>query len=279
MKIGELLKQEREKLELSQKEMAGNVLSFSYYSKVERGLYDINVTDLIDILKLHQINIELFFKKIDENSSKNYKSVFIRRLRKAFYRFDVDTILNIKKEIVETNDLNESDNKYLLSIVTEMIAICKNDLSLIDPQTKKILKKKIFGYQVWDEEALNILAMSMLVFQDNELLEIVHLIAKKFTPIYEQPLEVQKLIACIAVNYLHVYILHKYKNGKGIKIIKYILTNLDEIEILGSYKIEARFLLAIIENDEATQKVIKNCLVKCGMNGLVNRLERVNCQL
>lgn len=50
MTIGEALKKERKELELSQTEMAGDVLTKSYYSKIERNQYEIKVIDLIKIL-------------------------------------------------------------------------------------------------------------------------------------------------------------------------------------------------------------------------------------
>ena len=47
MTIGEALKKERKDLGLTQTEMAGNILTKSYYSKVERGQHEIKAIDLI----------------------------------------------------------------------------------------------------------------------------------------------------------------------------------------------------------------------------------------
>ena len=62
--VGSALKNKRKELELSQKEMVGSVLSVSYYSKVERNLFDINVNDLMRILTLHGIDVVRFFREI-----------------------------------------------------------------------------------------------------------------------------------------------------------------------------------------------------------------------
>ena len=53
--IGSALKNKRKELGLSQKEMVGSILSVSYYSKVERNLFDINVNDLTKILRLSNL--------------------------------------------------------------------------------------------------------------------------------------------------------------------------------------------------------------------------------
>ena len=51
--IGSLLKAERLKLRLTQKQMAAGVISTSFYSKVENDINDINAKDLISILELN----------------------------------------------------------------------------------------------------------------------------------------------------------------------------------------------------------------------------------
>ncbi|WP_281830237.1 MULTISPECIES: helix-turn-helix domain-containing protein [Lactobacillus] len=62
MTIGETLKKEQKELGLSQTKMAGDVLTKSYYSKIERNQYEIKATDLIKILRLHDIDVIHFLK-------------------------------------------------------------------------------------------------------------------------------------------------------------------------------------------------------------------------
>ena len=47
MTIGEALKDERLKLNLTQKEMAANIMSRSQYGKVEKDLHDISASVLL----------------------------------------------------------------------------------------------------------------------------------------------------------------------------------------------------------------------------------------
>ena len=56
MTIGEALLNLRKQLGLTQTEMAANVVSTSFYSKVERNIHDIGTNDLLQILNKHQIN-------------------------------------------------------------------------------------------------------------------------------------------------------------------------------------------------------------------------------
>ena len=71
MTIGEALKQTRKSMKLSQTEMAGDVLSTSYYSKIERGLNDIQTQDLIDLLKQHGLQASIFLERIENEDSEN----------------------------------------------------------------------------------------------------------------------------------------------------------------------------------------------------------------
>ena len=66
MTIGEALKKERKDLGLTQTEMAGNILTKSYYSKVERGQHEIKAIDLIEILRLHDIDVSRFLAKLGQ---------------------------------------------------------------------------------------------------------------------------------------------------------------------------------------------------------------------
>ncbi|WP_101511776.1 helix-turn-helix domain-containing protein [Lactobacillus helveticus] len=64
MTLGEALKKARKQLGLNQSEMSSNVISTAFYSKVERGEYDLDTMKLIKILTIHQINPIKFFKQI-----------------------------------------------------------------------------------------------------------------------------------------------------------------------------------------------------------------------
>lgn len=70
MDIGDALKQERINLCLTQSQMAGNVVTKSFYSKVERNLCSIRADDLLNILDLHNIDYSSFFQKFKFENNK-----------------------------------------------------------------------------------------------------------------------------------------------------------------------------------------------------------------
>lgn len=69
MKVEKVLRNYRIGLGLTQKEMAADIISPSFYSRVESGKSKITVDDLLNILKLHKINISDFFNQLDDSTA------------------------------------------------------------------------------------------------------------------------------------------------------------------------------------------------------------------
>lgn len=97
MTIGEALLNLRKQLGLTQTEMAANVVSTSFYSKVERNIHDIGTNDLLQILNKHQINATYFFENL--NDKENISEDIMNRISVAFEQKSKDKLLKIKQEI------------------------------------------------------------------------------------------------------------------------------------------------------------------------------------
>ncbi|RMC51805.1 helix-turn-helix domain-containing protein [Lactobacillus sp. ESL0228] len=87
MTIGELLKDYRIKQRKTQKQWVGNVMSASFYTKVERGLSRISAEDLINLLHYNQILLIDFFGKLSKNDKSFYqqKQQINRLANEAYY--------------------------------------------------------------------------------------------------------------------------------------------------------------------------------------------------
>lgn len=101
MKIGEALRQERLRLNLSQSQMAGDVLTKSFYSKVERNLCSIRANDLLSILSLHNIDYSYFFEKLkfENNDNELSETECNNLLHAAYYNNDWSKILKLQELI------------------------------------------------------------------------------------------------------------------------------------------------------------------------------------
>ena len=100
MTIGELLKENRKKLNLTQKEMAVTLLSTSFYTRVEQDNTRISAIDLLKILKVHHINISDFIDQLTiKLNNQTDEDEIIDTLFIAFFNNDIDTVMQLKKNI------------------------------------------------------------------------------------------------------------------------------------------------------------------------------------
>ena len=74
MTIGELLKKYRLNMGLTLSEMAADIVSTSYYSKVEKNQHRISAEDLFEILRAHSISLGNFLNQLtqDKDNFKKY---------------------------------------------------------------------------------------------------------------------------------------------------------------------------------------------------------------
>ena len=96
MTIGEALKETRKNLGLSQTEMAYPILTKSYYSKIERGIHEINASDLIKILEIHDVDISEFLVKCGVKDNRIDKDQWMSKLRQAYYGQDLEQVKSLK---------------------------------------------------------------------------------------------------------------------------------------------------------------------------------------
>lgn len=100
MTIGEALKQIRLQAGLTQTQMAADIITESFYSKVERGVHSIDADTLINLLIAHHLDVIHFFTLIA-----NQKSVaqphfdLVNKITFAQNRKDIRTLDKIASEI------------------------------------------------------------------------------------------------------------------------------------------------------------------------------------
>lgn len=274
MKIGEALKLERKQLNLSQSKMAGNILTKSFYSKVERDICSIRANDLLQILSLHNIDYSSFFKKVENNTNKNHISKIDcdNLLHTAYYQKDLSKITELEKMLNDRNnsELNLDNIRAQIIIIKAAIS---NTLAQISNDEKQYIKKTIFETDNWTENSLRLFAISMSIFDPNEINSVVKNIIKNTHNINSLPEEKQKIISAILVNYLSYFIKKKQR---------IINTNIDaSVKILNSLaidpkncfaKIMANYYESILNNKLEKAKTISNFLRENGMDIIADKL-------
>lgn len=169
MQIGEALRTERIKLGLTQNEMSSDIVSRSFYAKVEAGKNKIAADRLFRILFLHNIDISEFndlIQKTYNSDENNLRNDLEEKMAEAFSNKDVDSLTEYCQKIIAST----SDNILKLrALVT--VAYFKGDLKSIDDATKQKLKEEFDEGNNWTvrPDLLRLFANTMPLWAQDEL--------------------------------------------------------------------------------------------------------------
>ena len=268
MEIGELLKEYRLSLGITQKQMAENIVSTSFYSRVEQGISRINAIDLLKILKLHSINKTDFFNQIsvDVSDHSNNNAQLINMLFVAFFDNDLSQITTIKSKIEQ--DSSSSQNVKLYASLIE--ALLRHDPSLIDDELRFFIKKNLFNGLNWTISNLKLFVNSMFIYEIDELAFLVHSILKKYRTTDNE--ELQKITSSICINFLDL----SYRNADSTfwnEILSFI-KDLPNTPDLLMYKLLAKYYQALLAKDPTTLKQIRDILLLGGYHKYLDLLPK-----
>lgn len=272
MTIGEALKKERLALGLTQTEMAGNILSKSFYSKIERNQHDIKAIDLINILRLHNIDLAEFFKLVETTvgQEKNDRQRYLLELHESFYHKDIKKIGKIEKELKSAKQTSEIVNLTAQAIIIK--AYLTHRLDKLSNNEKIYVKKQIFKTTDWNENTLRLLAISLPLFKADELKVIVNgIFSNNCHNINSLTITEQDLISAIAVNYLELSYQRKEKDMKEVNLVLILLRQLDPYPENCYAKIMEHYYQALFDNDQQRVRRIKKFLIENGMSRLVEK--------
>lgn len=164
MTIGSLLRKFRLNKEKTQREWIGNIVSPSYYSKVEKDIHRISAEDLISLLNYNSVSLIDFFGELNSSKQSQYNQEreLMAVINEAYYRNSKNELIKLK-DFVDKSDLpnKEADLLYLDAYIAD---ISNEDL---DDREKKTLKDKIFSRPNFDKSKL-VLYCNFMMFYDLE---------------------------------------------------------------------------------------------------------------
>ena len=150
MTIGEALLNLRKQLGLTQTEMAANVVSTSFYSKVEKGLNRISAEDLLQLLEANQIPLWEFFSQLEGEAGrqKKWEKDLRARLMQAYYHGSQADFQELFQEVQASNF---PDKEEQLLIVAGWMETVKDDKDG-DEALRQRIKEKIFNIASFDKK-------------------------------------------------------------------------------------------------------------------------------
>ena len=271
MTIGEALKETRKNLGLSQTEMAYPILTKSYYSKIERGIHEINASDLIKILEMHDVDISEFLVKFGVKDNRIDKDQWMSKLRQAYYGQDLEQVKSLKGKIVEVKG-SESLQKILEAnaILAEFIISRKIDQI---PNKKRDQIKALILEGEWNEDKLRLFSLSLSFWTDGEMKTLLSSFIKKYNNIENFPRSTQVLVSSIMVNYLSHMIRSSSQNVEFIGEIFNLLARLPIDHANCFNKIMKNFYQAYLEQDKRKIQDILSFLSNNDMNKIAEVLK------
>lgn len=164
--MGEILKKIRIEKKLTQSEFAHNVISESFYSKVERGKNELNAVDLLNLLQVNNINKEDFFAQLNSKSNNDLQRDLKVQLLNAYSLGDKEKINTLNKQI-QNSDYHT--NIKISSLLIE--AVVNNRVEELTYKEKNQIKRSFFEVDDWTRNitTLQLLCNSMVIFNLDEL--------------------------------------------------------------------------------------------------------------
>ncbi len=272
MTIGEALKQIRHELYLTQEQMCADVVTRSFYAKVESGRNRISADKLTEILFEHDIDITYFYQLLRNtysSQSKLKENDLNQKMNQAFNSGKIELIeQNYHKILLQSN----SSILKLRAMIS--VANLKDELNLIDPKVKEKLFVEFDEGANWmtRPDLLRLFTDTMPLWDSSDLSFFIGRLLAKVQKEHNIPELLQERYLRVFENYLAVY----YKKNNPVKTINvnvqkifdYIL-NLEPTVHFLLYKIAAVYLQNLfLGNKEEAQK-IKDEMKKYGYQDIV----------
>lgn len=170
MLLGDTLQFFREGLNLTQKEFISNLITTSYYSKVERNESDLTTDKLMKLLNQNNISISEFYFKLNDGQEETFILLF-KKIRLAYYENNVESLKEIQSTML-------NDEPYYV-----IINLLKDDIQLVNLNIKDI--EKINNYLIdvnqWKESDILLFILATKILPVDKLLFMIKLFFKSIT--------------------------------------------------------------------------------------------------
>ncbi|MCO6532112.1 helix-turn-helix domain-containing protein [Lactobacillus sp.] len=212
MKIGDLLKKYRLSRGKTKKAWAGDILSPSFYARVENGSNRISAEDLIDLLHANDISVVEFFGQLNPQdrlvNERRYQFLFA--INEAYYQDSKADLLKIRDTICKSNLPDKSEELMILDVY---LAIVDDEYDSINQETLHELKDRIFMANEFDIDTMNLYCNCMAFYDFDTNLMISSKLVKQYQG--NQNSLIEKNLLGIIINMLNFCIKEqRYEEAK-----------------------------------------------------------------
>ncbi|MCZ3621915.1 helix-turn-helix domain-containing protein [Lactobacillus mulieris] len=203
MTIGDLLKEYRIEQGKYQKEFTndGQIVSQSFYSKVEKNVNRITADSLLELLHYNKISLWEFFSRLNQSDDFMHQQTqsFHKILIEAYYANDKAKIKQLKP-IIKESYLSDKGKEEELLLVEAVLELMKDPSEEPNLELRKKIKEKIFNIPSFNQAKMELFCNFMYFydFESNKI--IAQRIIKQY--ISTNDIELQKPLLGIIINIL-----------------------------------------------------------------------------
>ena len=194
MTIGELLKKYRLNMGLTLSEMAADIVSTSYYSKVEKNQHRISAEDLFEILRAHSISLGNFLNQLTQDKD-NFKK-YTQKIISLYYEGDIEGI----KTILTNYKKKDAEDKQDIVALGESCLYDLDKTFNISDASKEMIKEKIFSLPNWNLFKLSIYTNFISLYDINTNQLIISSVLSREISKYSK--DEQSAIVAILLNFV-----------------------------------------------------------------------------
>ncbi len=271
--IGKRLKTLRQELGLTQTEMAAGVISVSFYSKAERGLNDIGINDILEILQKHNVSPQAFFDdyKVDKDNKKKVTALMNKFVTAAYNNDDYE----ITKIIKDLKQIKPQSAFIKFSLVqAELIenTLNMNTIEKLDKRKKNELKRVIFQKDTEENEYHRIVLIANIIqiYNLEEATFLINSILRRYQKKDVIDKKLMLALSVLIVNYVD-WCYGQNKINLCYKPLEYLRSMPNDVQ-LALPKIFGCYYEDLIDNKNLEANNIKEVLIKTGYSENVKNM-------
>lgn len=254
MKIGAQLKKIRNLYGLTQIQMCNGIITESFYSRVERGVSEIKVEDLLAILKKNQISLYDFFEVFDDNAIN--QEILHNQIITAVILRDLKTLKKLAKQ-----ECVHSSSKFQLELQL-VIAELEGRVDELPADVQRDMKYNILQVGEWSRKSLWKFLITMPLYNYSELqLLMTTVVEWQKSGIYLDGLTLE-MLAAVSIAYIERSF--KEKKFTAAKRILLFIEQLPDNPVIMLQKLVAQYYAASLVADWEELAQIKQILQLSG---------------
>lgn len=261
MTIGEELKFCRLRAGKTQTEWIGDLMSGSFYSKVERGIHSIDADLLLQLLAKNHLSVEMFFSLIDTKKTTDPDYQLKTRMRIAQNAKDLAELDRIKEEIKAKHDGKIEPYRTKRELEFTYAWVTHSNKYVSQETIDKTIE--LLNHEEWDFGSYITLADAIVIMDLKQASSLVHFALQDFNKKFRS-VEEYASVNVLICNYLN-YLYHQQADWKYYQEpIEFIRKSPNDPSLTAS-KILAAYYEALYKNDPKTADEVVSVFKKGGI--------------